>query len=324
MVWEWEWTKYKTACHTLGLEYEHTIFDIKTQYRAKALVYHPDKCSEEGAVARFREIQEAYEYLKRHKETPDLMQNGDGEGEWSNENGNGVSEKLKDIACMIMHKMAKICEKKTRELLEKLEYGLLERLLGVLELYPSTIPEPIRDMVRDIANTRRGQTECIIINPLLDDVLADNLYSFERDGKKYIVPLWHHELVYDVCAEDVNLDGCCNGNVSEMVIQVNPILPDNVSIDANNNLHVRLTYHLLDIWYGNRSSIGLGEEGSVEDGINFWLGRRQFVISRRQICMMEKQTLVLCGQGISQISHTDIYDVSQKGDVVVHLCIYHE
>jgi hypothetical protein len=289
------------------LEYEHTIFDIKTQYRAKALACHPDKCSEEGAAARFQEVQEAYEFLKRHKETSGLrVDDGVGGG-----GGGACGADIPKIACMIMRKMAKICEKRTRELLEGLELGLLERLAGVLELYPATIPEVIRDIVREVVEARRCQTECFIINPLLDDVMADNLYPFVRDGKTYIVPLWHHELVYDVGSEDAGCFGDVGGT-SEMVIQVNPILPDNVSVDGDNNVHVSLTYKLLDIWLG------------VGSGIEFWLGGRRFVIPRNQICMTEKQTVVLCGQGISRICHTDIYDVRVRGDVVVHLFIYCE
>lgn len=305
------WTKYRTACETLDLEYEHTIFDIKSQYRAKALLYHPDKCSEEGAAARFQEIQAAYEYLKEYKESP--LDGCDGN---LDKRGDGCTGGMgfKDIICMIMHKMAKICEKKTRQLLEGLEIGLLERLVNVLELYPATIPETIREMVREVVDTRRGQTECIIINPLLDDIMADNLYPFVRDGKTYILPLWHHELVYDV-------EGAGDGGagISEMVIQIIPILPDNVMVDADNNLHVHLTYRLLDIW---ESRMGLvdGHEGGW---IKFYLGGRSFVIQANQICMAERQKLVLVGQGISRICHTDIYDVSQRGDVVVHLAIYH-
>jgi len=314
MVWEWEWTKYRSACHTLGLEYEHTIFDIKAQYRAKALASHPDKCSEEGAAARFQEVQAAYEFLKRHKETSGLRVevededvDGEGAGVWVA--GACGANNIPKIACMIMRKMAKICEKRTRELLEGLELGLLERLVGVLELYPATIQEVIREIIHEIMEARRGQTECIIINPLLDDVMADNLYPFVRDGKTYIVPLWHHELVYDVESEAVS---GCFGGTSEMVIQVIPILPENVSVDGDNNVHVSLTYKLLDIWLG------------AGCGVDFWLGGRRFVIPRNQICMTEKQTVVLCGQGISRVCHTDIYDVRQRGDVVVHLCIYCE
>ena len=293
------WTKYRTACHTLDLEYEHTIFEIKAQYRTKALLYHPDKCSEEGAAARFQEVQTAYEYLKEYKETP-----LDGR---SSIGGSGPG--FKNIIGIIMHKMTKICEKKTRQLLEGFDVELLEKLMDVLKLYPA-IPETIREMVRDAIDMRQGQTERIIINPLLDDILCDNLYPYVRDGKTYILPLWHHELVYDVEGEG------CGG---EMVIQIIPILPDNVMIDADNNLHVYLTYRLLDLW---ESRMGLAE-GNEGGWIKFYLGSRSFVISMNQICMTEKQTLVLCGQGISRICHTDVYDVSQRSDVVIHLSIYH-
>jgi len=211
--------------------------------------------------------------------------------------------------------MSKICEKKTRQLLEGFDVELLEKLIGVLKLYPA-IPETIREMVREVIDLRRGQTERIIINPVLDDILCDNLYPYVRDGKTYILPLWHHELVYDV----EGIGGPVSGCVGEMVIQIIPILPDNVAIDADNNLHIYLTYRLLDLW---ESRMGL-VEGHDGGWIKFHLGTRGFVISLNQICMTEKQTLVLCGQGISRICHTDIYDVSQRSDVVVHLSIYHD
>jgi len=320
------WTKYRSACDTLGVEYEHTIFDIKAQYRAKALLYHPDKCSEVGAAERFQQVNSAYEYLKGYKESPfkgvyvaaDFEEEGsEGSEEVRNDNdSNGVrgstvpvAPEFKQVIYMIMQKMAKICEKKTRQLLEGFNVALLERLSVVLELYP-VVPETIREMVREIVELRRGQTERIIINPLLDDIMSDYLYPFIRDGKTYILPLWHHELVYDV-----------EGEGGEMVIHINPILPENVTIDRDNNLHVYLTYKLLDIWEGRMGMV----DGDRESGwVKFYLGLRRFLIPASQICMRENQTVVLVGQGISRICHTDVYDVSQRGDVVVHLSIYHE
>ena len=48
---------------TLGLSDSASVAEVKKAFRQMAKTLHPDKCKEEGAEARFREILEAYEVL---------------------------------------------------------------------------------------------------------------------------------------------------------------------------------------------------------------------------------------------------------------------
>lgn len=48
---------------TLGVAQDATPEQIKSAYRKKAMKYHPDNNKDEGAVEKFREVQEAYETL---------------------------------------------------------------------------------------------------------------------------------------------------------------------------------------------------------------------------------------------------------------------
>jgi len=47
----------------LGVSSAATLAEIKTAYRQQAGLHHPDRNSAEGATARFRGVQEAYETL---------------------------------------------------------------------------------------------------------------------------------------------------------------------------------------------------------------------------------------------------------------------
>ena len=53
-------------CHyeVLGLDRTADGAAVKAAYRKQALLTHPDKCKEEGAEARFREVQAAFECLQ--------------------------------------------------------------------------------------------------------------------------------------------------------------------------------------------------------------------------------------------------------------------
>lgn len=59
------------ALKILGLESSATEDDIKTAFRKKAAKMHPDVNKEENAEKRYKEISEAYEYLKSGKQDID-------------------------------------------------------------------------------------------------------------------------------------------------------------------------------------------------------------------------------------------------------------
>ena len=64
--------------------------------------------------------------------------------------------------------------------------------------------------------------------------MEDNIYKFNYKNEIYYIPLWHEELIYDY-------------NESEFIIKIEPNLPENISLDNNNNLLIDLEYNLRDI-----------------------------------------------------------------------------
>ncbi|MDV3158314.1 MAG: DnaJ domain-containing protein, partial [Pigeon pea little leaf phytoplasma] len=53
----------KDYYEVLGLSRDANLDDIKRAYRSLAKKYHPDRCKEDNAEAKFKEIQEAFEVL---------------------------------------------------------------------------------------------------------------------------------------------------------------------------------------------------------------------------------------------------------------------
>jgi hypothetical protein len=134
----------------------------------------------------------------------------------------------------------------------------------------------------------------IILNPTLDDLIDFNVYKCKIHGQQLIIPLWHRELTYDISNSDIH-------------VSCNPVLNDGHYIDECNNIHIKFNYKLLKIW---KMSI-----------YKFTLGNKEYElqIDKLQIRSYQKITLKSCG--MPRINATNIYDISELGDVVMHIHI---
>jgi molecular chaperone DnaJ len=54
------------ACELLGVPVGASIDDVKKAFKKKAVEYHPDRNKAEDAEAKFKEINEAYQFLEKH------------------------------------------------------------------------------------------------------------------------------------------------------------------------------------------------------------------------------------------------------------------
>ena len=64
------------------------------------------------------------------------------------------------------------------------------------------------------------ETLNILLEPTINDVMEDMIYSLWKDGKQYLIPLWHHEMMYN-----------------KLHVKIIPNLPSTYWIDEENNLH---------------------------------------------------------------------------------------
>jgi hypothetical protein len=110
------------------------------------------------------------------------------------------------------------------------------------------------------------------LTPSLNQLLNKSVF-FIPDHNIY-VPLWHTEITF-----------------KNITININPILPDNIIIDNDNNIHIIIT----------------------EYTETFILGTISFLI---QDCI--KNMNLLKGRGIPRINMKNIYDYSELSDIILH------
>lgn len=301
-----------TAYKILDLDINSASIDIdriKRQYRLKALIYHPDKNKELNASSKFQEIHEAYEYVLQEEgymdtdaEIPTYKSNMAENESYQNlfliflkkilENDTGES-----VFYNIIQRLTTLCETKAIELLERLDKPTLIKTRNILSKYKEAfhVTDIIIDKLTVLIQTRNETDECIILNPSLKDLYDNNLYKLSINGESYIIPLWHHELVYDNKGHDIYVN-CL------------PDLPSHINLDENNNIHIAVHYSIQDIW---------GQEY-----IQVECESRIYPVQVNTLKMNAKQTIIFAKQGISRINSKSIYDVSIKSDVHITLHIY--
>ena len=139
----------------------------------------------------------------------------------------------------------------------------------------------------------------IVLNPSLKDVLQNNISVLQHANQTFYVPLWHSELHYHV-----------DGSDKQLIVRCVPALPDHMSIDANNELHIDVRADIKELL--NSSSevlrIPLYDSECLE-------------IPVRELRIVARQTLHLPNNtfGISLICANDIYDVRHKAPICVHV-----
>lgn len=262
---------------------------IKKQYRIMALRCHPDKST--GSVEAFQNLTEAYEIL---------LQNPSGQ------NPLGFSKffsylfenyKSNKIVLDLIDKVVSFCENKSLTLLENIDREVLIKIMEIIDLHSLVldISPTFMEELQKIIDKKKVQDEHILLHPFIEDLFADHIYKMTRDGETYLIPLWHHELIYDL------------PDKKELHIICFPILPENLTIDSKNNLHCSVTKDICEVW-------SLGK-------VDFSIGDRSFCIPRENLHLCETQTVILYGEGISRMNINHIYDNNKKSDIYVHVTL---
>jgi hypothetical protein len=293
---------YITAREILDIDVECTLtYDIlKKKYRTSALKYHPDKNGNSPeATEKFKLVQESYEYLQ--------VELGCGCGSEAANGGGGDNstpdysqllrvfvESLFMQGCAsgetlfssIISDIVSGCAKISLRLFEGLDKEKAMDVYSFLSKYRTIlhISQEVIDKVKDIILDKYKNDQIYILNPSLDDLLESNLYKLKLDNEVYFVPLWHDVVYFDA-------SGC------EIIVKCLPELPDHVTIDENNILHVELLVpfkvSLLD------STI-----------VPFKLGKKAFAVN---VKLKKNQTVFLPGVGVNQLGDLDVYENKKAG-----------
>jgi hypothetical protein len=266
-------------------EYD-TAEEIKVHYRIYALKYHPDKNRSPDAVEKFREVREAYELLTA---TPELKEMDD----YKSMIGAFISNLFlsEDLCKLVVSKLVGLCEKRAIEYIQKIDRRTLTKIYDILLRNKDAfhISDRILESMNQLISEKAGS--CILLNPFLEDLVNDNLYKITENGQTFIVPLWHHELIYD-------------NNGADLFVRCCPVLPDNMEIDEYNNIYIHLEYAIDEIWKKETVVVPFG---------NKTVGFRPNQLALTHL----PQTIILPREGLSRIHPTEMFDNTKRKDVVL-------
>lgn len=295
---------YNEACDILEIDYDHDPADIKKQYRIMALQYHPDKNESLDATKKFQEIQEAYQYLLHNDPDPDRDPDRDEDGDdpvysyrsllvsffkkiVENEHGN-------HLFCTIVEKLSSMCEESALEAIRKLDKNMLINTYKFIVVHRKVLhfSEYFVERISEIISEKIGHDECIVLNPTIDDLFDNNLFGLKVNGLTYIVPLWHHELVYDNSGNDI-------------YVRCEAVMPEGVTLLPNNNVRIKLHLTIQELW--------------ENEGHTFSIGKKEFHLSSAKVALTPRQLIALNDCGISRTNTKNIYDIHNKSDIIIDL-----
>jgi curved DNA-binding protein CbpA len=311
----------KDARTMLGVSRDFSLEELNKRFRILALRLHPDKNGNTPeATAAFQELNAAYRLLLPGVNDRTNKYSGAGadanadietysnifmnfmkslfrsERNPQQDDADGVNPILLDLLHRIVHDYA---SGSVNAALDSLDPSVLFQLYDTLEQYNAAVSMDAR-VFEEITRTLREKMQknnIIVLRPSLKDVLQNNISVLQYEGQTFYVPLWHSELHYRV-----------EGSDKQLIVKCVPVLPDHMSIDANNELRIDVRADIRELL--NRSGgvlrIPLYDDECVELKVG------DLHIKSGQIIVLQNNKF-----GISLICSNDIYEVKNKAPIRV-------
>lgn len=311
-----------------------SLNELKHKYKFLCLKYHPDKNLHNDTTHKFQEITESYHFIELYINERDKKNINDSNNKINNidilfnnlfNNFENIINNIKinsstnadyindcsfslpsfdelnnllknknsmdNIFILIKHIL------ENTDLLKLVEYDYCTNIIQILKIYKEELSIPTKSIneIENIIkqkNKDKKNIKKISLIPNINNLLNCDLYKLSYEDKIYYIPLWHNQLIYDF--DDHNL-----------LVEINPQLDDNITIDKDNNIHINLIESIVDI-FSNKILI-----------IN--IGTKKLIVNSENFKIKEYQTYILKKEGIPIINISDIYNSKKKSNIILHL-----
>jgi hypothetical protein len=158
--------------------------------------------------------------------------------------------------------------------------------------------------IREIVKQKLQENDIIIIQPTISELFdKNNIQVIEHEKKIYYVPLWHTELYYDLNSADVKEQ---RKEQRELIVKCIPNLPEHIYIDEINNIYMDVRTRVENVFNQTKLTVFVSESVS-------------FNIPVHTLEFKTHQTITLKKCGIPMINTENMYDISEKMNVIIHL-----
>jgi curved DNA-binding protein CbpA len=293
---------------------------LKKKYHKLALKYHPDKNDNtQESNDKFKKINEAYNFLiqfseQDYEETHE-QQNNNYDG-YTEDNSLNFNFTYADILKVFMKgilrgKYSELISKIVGEivvgyknisvkLFEDLDKTTCLNIYRFLSKYRSTLhlSQEIIEEIKIIILKKYDNVLTYKLNPTINDLFNNNIYKLCVENKLYLVPLWYNEVYFD------SPDG-------EIFVICEPDLSSNITIDEENNIYVNkeIVFSDLHNYFANNLNLTID------------IGEKVFEIPLEDLYIKKEQYYKIKNKGITKIMNDDIYDISEKANIIIKISI---
>jgi hypothetical protein len=170
--------------------------------------------------------------------------------------------------------------------------------------------------IRELIKKKLQENDIIIIQPTISDLFNENnIQVVEHEKNTYYVPLWHTEIYYNINhdGENTNSDDVRDKKQEqkreqkrELIVKCIPSLPEHIYIDEINNIYIDVRTRVENLFNQTKLTV------LISDSVSF-------DIPIHTLDFKTHQTITLKKCGIPMINTENMYDVSEKMNIVIHL-----
>jgi len=311
-------------------ELPKSLKELNKRYHRLALKYHPDKAGA-GALERFKEINDAHKRVKSFFYPDDSLPDFDtgydsilqlfiqsilvkmsGGGGSSGESRDAIQS----LIAMIITKGIQSGIAVFRNMDKHTCITIYELLAKNQDIFG--ISREMMEELTKIVEEKTGNDLVVRLNPSLLDMLLDRVYILHEEGQTFYIPLWHSELHF-TRTTDATIDASATSNV---IVLCEPELPDNVTMDENNNIYISLEVNVGELFARQVLPVYINDEIKAR-GFVYYLHACDLTLrsDTRQCVMLRGATGEVGSQigGIAMYSPTDMYKVDKRANVYANV-----